>query len=393
MREAVIVSAVRTAIAKEAGALKDLSPEEYAGLVIKEAVIRSGILDPKIIEEVIFGHCLGAPGCMARVALLKAGLPMSIPGVTIDRQCGSGSTAVNLAATYIQSGAAEVCVAGGVDSMTLAPFMVERPRAAYQRVPSNYIHPRPLAPKEIGDPPMGITAENVAERWGVPREEQDEFAYLSQIKAARAISEGRFQEQIVPVSIPQRKGEPLLFATDEHPRPDTTLEKLAKLPPVFRKDGTVTAGNSSGLNDGAAALLLMSAEKAAELKLKPLAAVRSFAAAGVDPNVMGIGPVPATQKALAKAGLTVEDLDVIELNEAFAAQAIACCRDLGLDWRNQEKLNPNGGAIALGHPIAGSLAILTTKAIYELHRRKGRYALITACCGGGQGVATIIEKV
>ena len=240
---------------------------------------------------------------------------------------------------------------------------------------------------------MGITAENVAERWGVPREEQDEFAYLSQIKAARAISEGRFQEQVVPVSIPQRKGEPLLFATDEHPRPDTTLEKLAKLPPVFRKDGTVTAGNSSGLNDGAAALLLMSAEKAAELKLKPLAVVRSFAAAGVDPNIMGIGPVPAMQKALAKAGLTVDDLDVIELNEAFAAQAIACCRDLGIDWRNQEKLNPNGGAIALGHPIAGSLAILTTKAIYELHRRKGRYALITACCGGGQGVATIVEKV
>ncbi|MBS4022713.1 MAG: thiolase family protein [Dethiobacter sp.] len=392
MQEAVIVSAARTPIAREAGSLKDLLPEDYAGLVIREAVARSGIADAGIIDEVIFGHCLGAAGCMARLALLKAGLPMTIPGVTIDRQCGSGSTAVNMAAALIQSGAIDVCMAGGVDSMTLMPFMVERAKSAYQRTPNSYIS-RPLAPKEIGDPPMGITAENIVAKWNISREEQDELGYLSQVKAARAISEGRFTEQIVPVPVPQRKGEPILFAADEHPRPDVTIEKLAKLPPAFKKDGTVTAGNSSGINDGAAALLLMSAEKASELGLKPLAFVRAFAAAGVDPNIMGIGPVPATRKVLDRIGLSIADIDVIELNEAFAAQAIACCRELGIDWRNQEQFNPNGGAIALGHPIAGSLAILTVKAVYELQRRQGRYALITACCGGGQGVSTIIERV
>jgi acetyl-CoA C-acetyltransferase len=392
MPQPVILSAVRTPIAKENGALKDVPPEDFAALVIKEAVKRSGLEDPFLIDEVIFGHCLGAAGCLARMALLKAGLPLEIPGLTIDRQCGSGSTAVNTAAAFILAGAGEIYVAGGAESMTRQPYLLEKPVSAYQRSAPKWIQPRPLAPKEIGDPPMGITAENVAERWGITREEQDEFAWLSQVKAARAIKEGRFKEQIIPVAIPQKKGDPIIFDTDEHPRPNTTVEVLAKLPPVFKPGGTVTAGNSSGINDGAGALVLASLDRAKQLNLKPLAGIVSFAAAGVDPNIMGIGPVPATRKALAKAGLTLADIDVIELNEAFAAQSIACCRELGIDWRDREKFNPNGGAIALGHPIAGSLAILMVKAVYELHRRGGRYALVTACCGGGQGVATVIER-
>lgn len=391
MREAVIVGAARTAIARENGALRDVPPETMAAVVMKEAVARSGLQKPELIDEVIFGHCLGAPGCIGRMALLRAGLPMEIPAVTIDRQCGSGSTAVNLAATHIWAGVGDIYLAGGVESMTRQPYLLEKPTAAFQRTPPNFTR-RPLSPEEIGDPPMGITAENVAQRFNIPREEQDEMGYLSQVKAARALREGRFEEQIVPVTIPQKKGEPVVFEVDEHPRPGTTMEALAKLPPVFKKDGTVTAGTSSGINDGAGALLLASRDRAEELGLKPLAIVRAFAAAGVDPNIMGIGPVPATRKALAKAGLTIDQMDVIELNEAFAAQAIACCRELGIDWRDQEKFNPNGGAIALGHPIAASLAILVIKAVYELHRRSGRYALITACCGGGQGVATIIER-
>jgi acetyl-CoA C-acetyltransferase len=392
MREAVIVSAVRTPIARENGALRDVPPEHLAALVMKEAVARSGLKQPELIDEVIFGHCLGAPGCIGRMSLLMAGLPMEIPAITIDRQCGSGSTAVNLAATHIRAGVGDIYLAGGVESMTRQPYLLEKPASAYQRAPSRWIMPRPLSPQEIGDPPMGITAENVAERFNVPREEQDEFGYLSQVKAARALKEGRFKEQIVPVVIPQKKGDPVVFEVDEHPRPNTTMEALAKLPPVFKKGGTVTAGTSSGINDGAGALLITSREKAEELDLKPMAVIRAYGAGGVDPNIMGMGPVPATRKALATAGMTIDQMDVIELNEAFAAQAIACCRELGIDWRDQEKFNPNGGAIALGHPIAGSLAILTVKAVYELHRRNGQYALITACCGGGQGVATIIEK-
>lgn len=391
MREAVIVGAARTAVAKENGALRNVPPETLAAIVMKEAVARSGLGKPELIDEVIFGHCLGAPGCLGRMALLRAGLPMEIPAVTIDRQCGSGSTAVNLAATHIWAGVGDIYLAGGVDSMTRTPYLMEKPTSAFQRIPPKFSH-RPLSPEEIGDPPMGITAENVAERFNIPRDEQDEMGYLSQIKAARAIKEGRFKEQIVPVVIPQKKGEPVVFEVDEHPRPNTTLEALAKLSPAFKKGGTVTAGTSSGINDGAAALLVTSREKAEELGLKPLAVVRTFGAGGVDPNIMGMGPVPATRKALAKAGMTIDQMDVIELNEAFASQAIACCRELGIDWRNEEKFNPNGGAIALGHPIAGSLAILTVRAVYELHRRGGQYALITACCGGGQGVATIIER-
>ncbi len=390
-RDAVIVGAARTAIARENGSLREVPPETMAAIVMEGAVIRSRIPDPRLIDEVIFGHCLGAAGCLGRVALLKAGLPMEIPAITIDRQCGSGSTAVNLAATHIWAGVGEVYLAGGAESMTRQPYLLEKPGTAYQRFAPKFTH-RYLSPEEIGDPPMGITAENVAERFGIPREEQDEMAFLSQAKAARALQEERFKEQIVPVTIPQKKGEPQIFQVDEHPRPGTTMEALAKLPPVFKKGGTVTAGNSSGINDGAGALVITSGKKAKELGLRPLAIIRSVGAAGVDPNIMGMGPVPASRKALAAAGLTMDRMDVIELNEAFGSQAVACSRELAIDWRNQEKLNPNGGAIALGHPIAGSLAILTIKAVYELRRRGGRYALITACCGGGQGVATIIEN-
>jgi acetyl-CoA C-acetyltransferase len=392
MREAVIVGMARTAIAKENGALRDIPAQNLAAVVMKAAVDRSGLQKPELIDEVIYGHCLGAAGCLGRMALLEAGLPMEIPAITIDRQCGSGSTAVNLAATHIWAGVGDIYLAGGVDSMTRQPYLLEKPTAAFQRNAPKFTG-RPLSPESIGDPPMGITAENVAQRFNIPREEQDEMGYLSQVKAARAIKEGRFKDQIVPVVIPQKKGDPVVFEVDEHPRPNTTLEALAKLRPAFKKDGTVTAGTSSGINDGAAALLVTSREKAEELGLKPLAVVRAFGSGGVDPNIMGMGPVPATRKALARAGLSIDQLDVIELNEAFAAQAIACCRDLGIDWRDGEKFNPNGGAIALGHPIAGSLAILTVKAISELHRKGARYALVTACCGGGQGVATIIEKV
>jgi acetyl-CoA C-acetyltransferase len=391
-KEAVIVSAARTAIAKENGALRDVPPENLAAVVMKEAVARSGLQKAELIDEVIFGHCLGAAGCLGRMALLKAGLPMEIPAITIDRQCGSGSTAVNLAATHIWAGVGDLYLAGGVDSMTRTPYLMEKPVSAFQRTPPRFTH-RPLSPEEIGDPPMGITAENVAQRFNIPREEQDEMGYLSQVKAARAIEEGRFTGQIVPVAVPQKKGDPVMFQVDEHPRPGTTLEALAKLRPAFKKDGTVTAGTSSGINDGAAALLVTSREMADKLSLKPLAVVRGFGSGGVDPNIMGMGPVPAVRKALARTGMTIDQMDVIELNEAFAAQAIACCRELGIDWRDGEKFNPNGGAIALGHPIAGSLAILTVKAVYELRRKGGRYALISACCGGGQGVATIIENV
>jgi len=393
MKEAVIVGAARTAVAKENGSLRDIPPEDYAGLVIKEAVMRSGLIDLEMIDEVIFGHCLGAVGCMARMASLKAGLPQSIPGMTIDRQCGSGSTAINVAAAFIRGGAGDIYVAGGVESMTRQPYLLEKPVKPYQRLAPGWIRLRPLAPKEIGDPPMGITAENVAERYHVSREEQDEMAYLSQKKAQQAVEEGRFEEQIVPVTIPQRKGNPIIFSKDEHPRFGISAEKIAKLRPVFKADGTVTAGNASGINDGAGAVVVMSREKADELGMKPMVLVKGFAYGGVDPNIMGVGPVPAVRKVFAETGLAEEDLDVIELNEAFASQAIACCRELDIDWRDDERFNPNGGAIALGHPIAGSLAILVIKAIYELKRKNGRYALISACCGGGQGVATIIENI
>ena len=391
MRDVVIVGAARTAVGLENKSLKDVPPETLGAIVMKEAVSRSGLKDPAMIEEVFFGHCLGGSGNLARFSALEAGLPQEIPAVSIDRQCGSGSTAVHLAAAQIMAGLGDVYLAGGAESMSRMPYIALKPQG-FSRTPPTWQMAKPLAPQSIGDPPMGVTAENVAVKYGISREEQDEMANLSQVKAEKAIKAGVFKEQIVPVVIPQKKGDPKVFDTDEGPRFGITMQDLAKMKPIFRKDGTVTAATSSGINDGAAAVLLAAKEKAAELGMAPLAKIVSFAAAGVDPNIMGIGPVPATQKALAKAGLTLDQIDLIEMNEAFAAQAIASCRDLGIDWRDQNKFNPFGGAIALGHPIAATLCILLVKAAYELKLRNDRYALITACVGGGQGVATIIER-
>lgn len=386
-RDPVIVSAVRTAIGKLGGALASVPAHVFGAEVIKEAVKRANI-DPDMIDDVIMGNVLSGGGNIARLTALQTGLSMNITGLTVDRQCGSGINSVVLAAHAIKAEAGDVYVAGGVESMSRAPYLMNRPEQGYSpQLPK--FRKSQLSPEEIGDPPMGITAENLAKQYNISREEQDHYALESQQRIARAIEEGRFDEQIVPITIPVRKGEPVIFAKDEHPRPKTTLEDLSKLTPAFIKEGTVTAGNSSGLNDAASALVVMSREKADQLGLRPLAVIRESAVAGVDPNIMGIGPVPATQKVLSKAGMELKDIDIIELNEAFAAQVLACTRELDFD---REKLNVNGGAIAHGHPLGATGGILFTKAIYELQRTGGKYGLITACIGGGQGIATIIER-
>ena len=386
-RDAVIVSAVRTAIGRQGSALSSVPAHILGAEAIKEAVKRANI-DPEIIDDVIFGNVLSGGGNIARLTALQTGLSIDLPGLTIDRQCGSGINAINLAAQAIRAGDGDVYIAGGTESMSRAPYLLDRPEKPYSPMPPSFRKSK-LSPKEIGDPPMGITAENLVGKYGITRKEQDEFAYQSQQRMARAMVEGRFDEQIVPIAIPTKKGEPIIFQTDEHPRPQTTLEALGKLQPAFLKGGTVTAGNSSGLNDAASALVIMSREKAEELKLTPLAVVRDYAVAGVDPNIMGIGPVPAVRKVIKKSGLTLDQMDLIEINEAFAAQVLACNRELEMDL---EKVNVNGGAIAHGHPLGATGAILVTKAVYELQRSRGRYALITACIGGGQGIATIIER-
>jgi acetyl-CoA C-acetyltransferase len=386
-RDAVIVSAVRTAIGRQGGALAAIPAHVLGAEVIKEAVRRANIV-PGMIDDVIFGNVLSGGGNIARLTALQTGLSMNLPGLTIDRQCGSGINAINLAAQAIHAGDGDIYIAGGTESMSRAPYLMDRPEKPYSAAPPTFRKSQ-LSPKEIGDPPMGITAENLVEKYNITREEQDEFALMSQQRMAAAMEEGRFDEQIVPISIPVKKGEPIIFKTDEHPRPQTTIEALSKLQPAFLKNGTVTAGNSSGLNDAAAALVIMSREKAKELKLTPMAVIRSYSVAGVDPNIMGIGPVPAVRKVMEKARLTLEEMDVIEINEAFAAQVLACNRELNMDLT---KININGGAIAHGHPLGATGAILTTKAVYELNRTNGRYALITACIGGGQGIAVIIEK-
>lgn len=386
-RDAVIVSAVRTAIGRQGGALGSVPAHVFGAEVIKEAIRRANV-QPEMIEDVIMGNVISGGGNIARLAALQTGLSLELPGLTIDRQCGSGINAVNLAAQAITAGTGDVYVAGGIESMSRAPYLMDKPERPYSPVPPSFRKSQ-LSPKEIGDPPMGITAENLVAKYSISREEQDEFALASQQKMAAAMGEGRFDEQIVPISIPVRKGAPVSFNKDEHPRPQTTMEALAKLKPAFLPNGTVTAGSSSGLNDAAAALIVMSREKAQELGMIPMAVIREQAVAGVDPNIMGIGPVPAVRKVLEKSGLTLDDMDIIEINEAFAAQVIACVRELNMD---KEKVNVNGGAIAHGHPLGATGAILITKAVYELERRGGRYALITACIGGGQGIATIIER-
>lgn len=385
-RDAVIVSAVRTAIARQGGALATVPAHVFGAEVIKEAIKRTGI-DTQSIDDVILGNVLSGGGNIARLTALQTELSMELPGLTIDRQCGSGINAIHLAAQAIRAGDGDIYVAGGTESMSRAPYLMDRAEGAYSSAPPQFRGSQ-LSPKEIGDPPMGITAENLVRKYEISREEQDEFSLRSQQRMDKAMEEGRFEEQIVPISVPVRKGEPIVFKTDEHPRPETTIEGLSKLQPAFLKGGTVTAGSSSGLNDAASALVIMSREKAEELGVQPLATIRASAVAGVDPNIMGIGPVPATRKVMEKSGLHLNEMDIIELNEAFAAQVIACDRELHLD---PEKLNVNGGAISHGHPLGATGAILATKAVYELRRTNGRYALITACIGGGQGIATIIE--
>lgn len=386
-REAVIVSAVRTAIGRQGGALASVPAHVFGAEVIKQALVRAGV-GADLVEDVILGNVLSGGGNIARLTALETGLGIRLPGLTVDRQCGSGINAINLAAQAIWAGDGDIYIAGGVESMSRSPYLMARPEKAYSPMPPKFRKSQ-LSSDEIGDPPMGITAENLAKKYDISREEQDEFALRSQQKTARAIAEGRFDEQIVTVKVPVRKGQSFEFKTDEHPRPQTTKEALEKLSPAFLEGGTVTAGSSSGLNDAASAVVIMSREKAEELGIKPLAIIRAQAVAGVDPHIMGIGPVPATHKALQKAGLSLEDMDLIEINEAFAAQVLACNREMKMDL---EKVNVNGGAIALGHPLGATGAILLTKAVHELKRSGGRYALITACIGGGQGIATIIER-
>jgi 3-oxoadipyl-CoA thiolase len=399
VREAWIVEAVRTPIGRYGGALSTVRPDDLAALAISAVVERSGI-DPTLVEDVILG-CANQAGednrDVARMALLLAGLPVEVGGLTVNRLCGSGLQAINSAAQAIAVGDGDVFIAGGVESMTRAPYVMAKPDAAWDRGPRElfdttlgwrFVNPR-LA--ELHQPySMGETAENVAQRWEVGRDLQDAFALRSQQRAVDAIESGRFDDQIVPVSVPVPKGEAVTVARDEHPRADTSTDALAKLRPAFRDGGTVTAGNSSGINDGASALLLVEAAKARELGLRPMARVVSTAVVGVDPAVMGVGPVPATRKALERAGIGVADLDLIELNEAFASQSIVCINELGLD---ADRVNVNGGAIALGHPLGMSGARLVTMLVHELRRRGGRYGLATMCIGVGQGIATIVERI
>jgi 3-oxoadipyl-CoA thiolase len=399
MSEAVIVGAVRTPVGRYGGALKDVRPDDLAALVIQELVRRTGV-DPALIDDVIFG-CTNQAGednrNVARMALLTAGLPETVPGQTVNRLCASGLQAVNTAAASIRAGVGEVFIAGGVESMTRAPLVMAKPSAAFPRgkvemedstIGWRFVNPRMA---ERYDPiSLGETAENVAAKHEIGRERQDEFALSSHRKAVAAQREGRFVDELVPVPVPQARGETRLVEADEHPRPDTSLEALAKLPPAFRTGGTVTAGNSSGVNDGAAALLLMSEEKARELGLTPLARYVDSVSAGVNPLFMGIGPVPATRKLFDRTGLAADQLDLVELNEAFAAQSLACIDELGLPM---DRTNVNGGAIALGHPLGCSGAKLTTTLVHELTRRRGRYGLVSMCVGVGQGVSTLFERV
>ncbi|MCC7371326.1 MAG: acetyl-CoA C-acyltransferase [Chloroflexi bacterium] len=402
-RDAVIVGYVRTPFGRHGGALARLRPDSMAAQAISALVQRTGI-DPSTVDDVIMG-CANQAGednrNVARMALLLAGLPIEAPGQTVNRLCGSGLQAVNAAAQAIWSNQGDLFIAGGVESMTRAPIVMLKADAAYVRgVPEmadstlgwRFPHPRLEASGHTCS--LGETAENVAERRAVSRADQDQFALLSQQKAARAMANGTLAQEIVATTVPGgRRGESVTVEQDEHPRPDTTLEGLAKLRPAFAKDGSVTAGNASGLNDGAAALLVTSAERARDLGLQPLARIVSTAVAGVRPDEMGLGPIPSSALALKRAGLAASDLELVEANEAFASQVVASLNELGLDWRDERRVNPNGGAIALGHPLGASGARLAGTATLELGRRGGGYALVTMCIGVGQGIATIIEGV
>jgi len=391
VREAVIVSGVRLAQGKAPkGTLKDMRPEDMAATVIKEAIARVPGLDPAAVEDVVMGCAFpeGEQGLnFGRIAAIRAGLPTSVPGFTINRFCSSGLNAIAIAAQFIQAGSADICVAGGTESMSRVPMGGHTPRphpGIVETYPELYIS-------------MGHTAENVCARFNVTREECDAFALRSHQRAAAAIDAGKFKDEIIPVKVKQvsfdgKKAveKEVLFDTDEGVRRDTSLEALARLKPAFAAKGNVTAGNSSQTTDGAAAVVVMSAEKAAEMGVKPMAIFRSFAVGGVDPDIMGVGPVAAVPKALKLAGITIADLDLIELNEAFASQSLAVCRTLGFDM---EKVNVNGGAIALGHPLGCSGARLTVSIMYEARRRKAKYGLVTMCVGGGMGAAGVLEFI
>ncbi|MBR3402459.1 MAG: acetyl-CoA C-acetyltransferase [Parasporobacterium sp.] len=392
MKEVVIASACRTAIGKFGGTLKDVPAVELGATVIKEAVNRAG-LKPEQIDEVIMGGVImgGLGQNPARQASIKAGLPVECTAMTINIVCGSGLKAVALAANQIKAGEAEIVVCGGMENMSAAPYAVPSARwgARMNNAKMVDLTVNDGLWEAFNDYHMGITAENVAEQWGLTREMQDEFAVRSQNRAEKAVDGGVFDAEIVPVVIPQRKGDPIVFARDEHLSRGNTMEKVAKLKPAFKKDGTVTAANASGINDGAAALVVMSKEKAEELGITPMATIVSYATGGVDPKIMGVGPVPASRKAMEKAGYTIEDFDLIEANEAFAAQSLAVAKELGFDM---EKVNVNGGAIALGHPVGASGARILVTLLYEMGRRDAKKGLATLCIGGGMGQALIVKR-
>jgi 3-oxoadipyl-CoA thiolase len=401
MTEAFICDAIRTPIGRYGGTLAAVRADDLGAVPLKALMERNPQVDWTAVEDIIYG-CANQAGednrNVARMSGLLAGLPIEVPGTTINRLCGSGMDAIGLAARSIKSGETELMIAGGVESMSRAPFVMGKAETAWSRQAAIYDttigwrFPNPLMKKLYDTHSMPQTADNVAEQFSISRADQDAFALRSQQRWAAANAAGRFRDEIVPVVIPKKKGEPLVFDTDEHPRPETTLEMLAKLKGVNGPELTVTAGNASGVNDGACAVLLASERAAGQYGLKPLARVVGMATAGVLPRIMGFGPAPAVRKVLAKTGLTLADMDVIELNEAFAAQGLAVLRDLGLG-DDAGHVNPNGGAIAMGHPLGMSGARLVTTAAYELKRRGGRYALCTMCIGVGQGIAMVIERV
>ena len=392
MREVVIVSAARTPIGSFGGSLKGVPTRKLGAIAIKGAVERAGI-KPEMVDEVIMGAVLqgGLGQNVARQMTLDAGLPIEVPAMTINKVCGSGLRAVELAAQIIKAGDADIIVAGGAENMSATAYAM--PAARWGARMNNTQMVDMMVNDGLWDAfngyHMGITAENVAEQWGITREQLDEFSVISQNRAEAAIKAGKFKDEIVPVEIPQRKGDPIIFDTDEFPKFGTTIEKVAKLKGAFKKDGIVTAANASGINDAGAAVVVMSKEKADELGIKPLCTIKSYASAGVDPSIMGVGPIPASKKALDKAGLKIEDIDLVEANEAFAAQSLAVRKDLNLD---PEKTNVNGGAIAIGHPIGASGCRILITLIHEMIKQDSKYGLATLCIGGGMGTALIVER-
>ncbi|MBW6491703.1 MAG: acetyl-CoA C-acetyltransferase [Lentimicrobium sp.] len=392
MREVVIASAARTPIGSFGGSLASLSAVELGTIAAKEAIKRAGI-DPGTVEDVIVGNILsaGLGQNVARQISIYAGVPESVTAMTINKLCGSGLRAVSMAAQFIMLGDADIILAGGTESMSNAPYLLTKGRYGYRMGDGKIVDSMVYdgLTDTFNNYHMGVTAENISQRWHISRAEQDEFAVNSQLKAEAAQKAGKFCDEIVPVLIPQRKGDPIVVDTDEYPRHGATLEKMAKLQPAFAKEGTVTAGNASGINDGACMLVVMSKQKADELGVKPLVTIKSYASVAIDPAIMGYGPVPASRKALEKIGYSVDQIDLVEANEAFASQSIAVVRDLGLD---PAKVNVNGGAIALGHPIGASGARILTTLIYEMLRRDAKTGLATLCIGGGMGTSLIVQR-